>query len=469
MQFHLFNTGVLLLAREGLRRGVLTGPAATPASVLATAGLAVPLGAAAAGAALAWTGSGLDPSSPRLAALRLQAAAAVVELLAEPLYVLAQVQVRLGVRVAAEAGGTLVRGVVGLALLARGRTDPGIALSAAQLAYAGTVLAVHALAYAREGAAWARMAWARQPGAASARPRRRPSPQSPPLLNPATLRLAAGFGLQAAEKLVLGEGSRAVLAATATPTAQGAYGLAANVGSLAVRTLFQPVRGGDGWSGGRDAGWWVGRPQAGEPAPPGLAKLLAHSPLPPLHPFSHPLGGGGRLPRLFPPLPARHRGAPAGPAGARHDDNWCAGRRVRPALRLCRLASRLRPPLGVRHPGAGRPGGVRVVRAGAGGWVGLDVQCSGPRFALCPVAPGRAVRRAPPGTAPSPAPPSNLPHTPFSVTRPCWRPTACWRRFATRVAGRQSSPAPTPPCWPWRRLERRVGRRGPRRRGLWAL
>jgi len=47
--------------------------------------------------------------------------------------------------------------------------------------------------------------------------------------------------VQAGEKLVLAEGSKGVLAATASEAAQGVYGLAANVGSLAVRTLFAPV------------------------------------------------------------------------------------------------------------------------------------------------------------------------------------------------------------------------------------
>ena len=45
---------------------------------------------------------------------------------------------------------------------------------------------------------------------------------------------------QAAEKLVLAEGSKAVLVATQSPADQGAYGLASNLGSLVVRTLFQP-------------------------------------------------------------------------------------------------------------------------------------------------------------------------------------------------------------------------------------
>lgn len=46
--------------------------------------------------------------------------------------------------------------------------------------------------------------------------------------------------LQAAEKLVLAEGSKMVMAVAQSAYDQGVYGLVANLGSLVVRTLFQP-------------------------------------------------------------------------------------------------------------------------------------------------------------------------------------------------------------------------------------
>ena len=46
---------------------------------------------------------------------------------------------------------------------------------------------------------------------------------------------------QAAEKLVLAEGSKMVMAVAQSAYDQGVYGLVANLGSLVVRTLFQPV------------------------------------------------------------------------------------------------------------------------------------------------------------------------------------------------------------------------------------
>ena len=71
------------------------------------------------------------------------------------------------------------------------------------------------------------------------------------------------MGPQAAEKLVLAEGSKAVLVATQSAAEQGAYGLASNLGSLVVRTLFQPFeeaaflafsRSGAGSGGGGSGG-----------------------------------------------------------------------------------------------------------------------------------------------------------------------------------------------------------------------
>lgn len=296
VQFHLVNTTILLLAREGLRRGCLTAgqqqqqqeegagrgrrsPASLPTrQVLATAALALPAGMAVAAAVLGvagrWGGGvagGTAAAAAAARALRLQAFAALLELASEPLYVLASLRLRFGVRVGAEAAATLVRGGLSLWLLGRvgegegkagdGRgwrrwwprpgqqpppgflvsLTPGLALSWGQVAYGGVILAVHLAAFA-PGAAAAVAGWRRKrKQARKGRPPPAPSASSRLLLDPTTLALCRGFSLQAAEKLVLAEGSRAVLAASAPADAQGAYGLAANVGSLAVRTLFAPV------------------------------------------------------------------------------------------------------------------------------------------------------------------------------------------------------------------------------------
>ena len=57
----------------------------------------------------------------------------MLELLSEPLYILAQLRLKLQLRVAAEASATLARGVATLALLKGSPLDVGISLSLAQV------------------------------------------------------------------------------------------------------------------------------------------------------------------------------------------------------------------------------------------------------------------------------------------------------------------------------------------------
>ena len=114
--------------------------------------------------------------------------------------------------------------------------SPSPPLSPHKLAYALTWLLAHVAEFAPDARAAAAARRTRRS------PRRRAATATqPPLLDRTTLALVAGFTVQAGEKLVLAEGSKAVLAATASAGAQGEYGLAANVASLAVRTLFAPV------------------------------------------------------------------------------------------------------------------------------------------------------------------------------------------------------------------------------------
>eukprot|EP00879_Flechtneria_rotunda_P022624 GHRR01023891.1.p1 GENE.GHRR01023891.1~~GHRR01023891.1.p1 ORF type:complete len:331 (+),score=118.29 GHRR01023891.1:1424-2416(+) len=56
-----------------------------------------------------------------------------------------------------------------------------------------------------------------------------------------TLNIIGHFAVQAAEKLLLAEGSKFALVALESNYNQGVYGLVANLGSLVVRLLFTPV------------------------------------------------------------------------------------------------------------------------------------------------------------------------------------------------------------------------------------
>jgi oligosaccharide translocation protein RFT1 len=64
--------------------------------------------------------------------------AAVVELLAEPFYIIASTQLRFGLRAGIDTAAMMLRGAVTLALLLQTRMSPAAVFSAAQLAFAGT-------------------------------------------------------------------------------------------------------------------------------------------------------------------------------------------------------------------------------------------------------------------------------------------------------------------------------------------
>ena len=57
----------------------------------------------------------------------------MVELMSEPLYILAQLHLKLQLRVVAEGAATLARGIATLTLLNSSHLDVGIALSVAQV------------------------------------------------------------------------------------------------------------------------------------------------------------------------------------------------------------------------------------------------------------------------------------------------------------------------------------------------
>ncbi|KAG2486826.1 hypothetical protein HYH03_014509 [Edaphochlamys debaryana] len=205
-------------------------------------------------------------------AVLLHGLAALIELLAEPAYILISVRLMFGARVAVEFAATLTKSLVTLGLLAAGsgsgpagliwaRLGPGgpvppaLLFSAAQLGLALVALfgywglALRRMA-AEGGAAGARAVGTREKaeakGAGSGKEAAAGgvNPRWLGAWTPAERRVlgaSALFTLQAVEKLALAEGSRVVLAARQSAASQGVYGLVSNLGSLAVRTLFAPL------------------------------------------------------------------------------------------------------------------------------------------------------------------------------------------------------------------------------------
>lgn len=254
-QLDVYGQSVLAFSRDALRVAVARRPAHADDDARAfaradqavvnlghvAAAAAAPVAGALARLFLASAGPAARAACPRLGlALRLHAAAALVELLAEPAFALAQARLRLRVRAAAEALATLARGLVvaAAAVAARRRRgdDPPVLLPLAlgQLAYASALLLVYLVAARRRAAA----------GGFSLAPR----PVSPPApdfllarFHRPTLRLAATLELQGVVKHLLTRGDTLLVSALAGPTVQGVYALASNYGGLVARLVFQPV------------------------------------------------------------------------------------------------------------------------------------------------------------------------------------------------------------------------------------
>ena len=197
MQFHLINTTILFIAREGFRRACLRidqSAAGASRRVLRIAALTVPAGAVLAtgvtAALLHSVGSSGDAAYRQALLMQGDMAAAValgpacsqlwllplpcraarrtrpppplpaylapapapaglaafVEVLSEPLYILASTRLLFGLRVGVETAAMTAKGVLTLALVRHspGSMPPAIAFSWGQLAYAGVTLAGYA-------------------------------------------------------------------------------------------------------------------------------------------------------------------------------------------------------------------------------------------------------------------------------------------------------------------------------------
>lgn len=174
--------------------------------------------------------------------VRLFALASVLELLAEPAFVMLSSRLHFGARAAAESAGTIAKCAVTLGS-AVWAARAGAALGAlpfalGQAAYGIGLLGVYA---------WRGGALARAEGF-SLLPRRllggAAAPPGEYLLGyfyRPTLRLGASMMAQSFVKHVLTQGDTLLVSALSTTTAQGVYALANNYGGLAARLLFQPV------------------------------------------------------------------------------------------------------------------------------------------------------------------------------------------------------------------------------------
>ena len=223
MQFHLINSSIVFLAREGVRRSCLRS-SSDDASLIAGSLVAIP-----AGLVLASVSGAFFHARGNAAAV-MQCIAAFVEVLSEPMYILATRRNLFGMRTGCEAVAMVAKNLVSVWLLnstAFAWMEPTVAVSWGQVAYGCVLLACFAMG------TWVLTLGSRGGGEDD-------GVRSVSRSGASFYSFYATFTFQAAGKLVLAEGSKAVLAMVTSEDVQGVYGLVNNLGSLVVRTLFQP-------------------------------------------------------------------------------------------------------------------------------------------------------------------------------------------------------------------------------------
>ncbi|DBB08106.1 TPA: hypothetical protein ACH3X3_008301 [Trebouxia sp. C0006] len=285
VQFHLLNTGIVFLSREGLKRAcqrIQQDERVHTQKVLALGCLCIPLGACITASVCSTTLWRMDMKDPdaqvHATAVAMQGFAAFVELCCGPLYILAKVQLADAVVAVAEGGATIAKGALILLLLKKSSMPVPIALSWAQVAYGGVTMAVYLAYYTPGFCKWMlsmpsdsfclskqvvlgphqppasasqdsesdlrrRRLQGSEHAAGSAAPQRqqRAAAADDFLLDSKSLALCWRFLLQAIVHLAQTEGSRMVMALCQSSYNQGVYGLVTNLGSLVVRTIFFPV------------------------------------------------------------------------------------------------------------------------------------------------------------------------------------------------------------------------------------
>ncbi|CCM01181.1 uncharacterized protein FIBRA_03229 [Fibroporia radiculosa] len=244
IQFELLLSTILFLSREGVRNALLRSSRTSPEKSRDDGernGLAnistLPIIFGVPAAALITiiyvknASSTTTSQSYFYSGAVVYALAACIELLSEPLYVRAQNDLRIDLRVKAEGCAVVMRTIVTFLSLVAGSADYALmAFALGQAAYGVTVFAIYLYAYQGSLYLWPQRFTTLVHGNKTSK-----------YFDSALLNLSIAMTAQSFIKHFLTEGDKFLLSRFSPLADQGGYAVASNYGSMVARIVFQPI------------------------------------------------------------------------------------------------------------------------------------------------------------------------------------------------------------------------------------